>query len=136
MPRQNREGRRYPQDLLDDVLWSFVGEKFATQAEFVEAVREYAWQVQEEPTWDPDAVVLRSPRVRVMFDYWDEPGELSAEFAADDGDAFTAGELLFKVHNAFVEQIREADHVFFEGFYLVRQRQDGGPPLYEMYLGS
>jgi hypothetical protein len=78
------------------------------------------------------------PRVRVTPDVdqtdWDEQPEV--ELSADNGEAFTAEELLFKVHNAFVADLRGGDHVFFEGFTLSEHQEKGRPPLYNLDLGS
>jgi hypothetical protein len=60
----------------------------------------------------------------------------TAEFTADDGESFTAGELLFKVHNRFVAELQQMDHKYFEGFSLSGQPQLGEPPLYDLDLGS
>ena len=55
---------------------------------------------------------------------------------ADDGASFTAGELLFKLHNAVVEHLRENDHHFFEGLTLTGWDQDGKVPVYQLGQGS
>jgi hypothetical protein len=88
--------------------------------------------------WRPEDVVLHSARVRVSPDVaWyltdDHP---TVEFAADNGESFTAGELLFKVHNAFVGDLRRMDHKYFEGFTLDEDQGPGEPPLYNLDLGS
>ena len=67
-------------------------------------------------------------------DGW-KPGE-TVELAADNGESFTAGELLFKVHNAFVAHLRQMDHQYFEGFSLDEHQEAGKPPLYNLDLGS
>ena len=62
-----------------------------------------------------------------------------AEFEADDGAAFTAGELLFKTHNAFVGMLRQMDHKYFEGMTLVQagfSDPERRIPRYDLDLGS
>ena len=127
---------RYPRDLMQDVCWSFTGPTFTDQAKFVEAVRQYGREIRGECIWDPDEVVLPSSRVRIEHDYAEEPDESSVELTTDNPTGFTAGELLFKVHNAFVDQLSEGDHVFFEGFTLMKKPRGDTPPLYEIDLGS
>jgi len=66
----------------------------------------------------------------------DEQIEPVVEFSSDDGKAFTAGELLFKIHNAVVDQLREINHHFFEGLGLHSHQTAGKPPLYVLNQGS
>ncbi|OWK39197.1 hypothetical protein FRUB_06279 [Fimbriiglobus ruber] len=55
---------------------------------------------------------------------------------ANNGESFTTGELLFKLHNALVEQLRKIDHHFFEGLSLAGWQPGGLMPLYQLRLGS
>jgi hypothetical protein len=134
MRNKSDPNQLYPRELLGEVVWSFVGEPFASRAAFVEAVREYQLEILQQDTWRPDAVVLRCPRVRVQHEYGDEPDYERAELTADDGVAFTAGELLFKIHNAFVGQL--GDHHFFEGLSLSEETGAARVPVYDVDLGS
>ena len=126
-----------PPELLWGVSWVFRGEAFADRAAFDAAVA--ACQNPDHgEVWRPDEVCLRAVRVRITPDiHWylsdDDP---VVELAADNGTAFTAGELLFKVHNALVADLRQMDHKYFEGFTLVRHQEPGEPPLYDLDLGS
>ena len=124
-----------PQEIMADVPWIFEEPKFSSQAEFVDAVHQYHRDM-EVAEWQPETIVLRCLRVRVEHDYGEESEESSAEFTADSPIAFTEGELLFKAHNAFVEQLQDLDHCFFEGFSLLEQPESGAPPVYEIDLGS
>jgi hypothetical protein len=127
----------YPPELLWGVSWTFRGEAFADRAAFDAAVAEYQDRDRGE-VWRPAEVVLHSARVRISPDvHWyltdDHP---TAEFAADNGASFTAGELLFKVHNRFVAELRRMDHKYFEGLTLDEHQEPGEPPLYGLDLGS
>ena len=130
-------GSGFPATMLQDVSWTFRGPTFDEQGSFEAAVREYQSPDQGE-VWQPEEVVLRSPRVRVSPDvHWylsDE--DPVVELVADNGESFTAGELLFKVHNAFVADLRQMDHKYFEGFSLSRHQRMDAPPLYDLDLGS
>jgi hypothetical protein len=123
-----------PPTLMRCVAWAFDGSTFTDRVAFEAAVR---GAQQPGAGWNPGEVVLRVPRVWVTPDVlWHPPDDPPvAEFAADDGQAFTAGELLFKVHNAFVADLREMDHKHFEGLALVGQ-EVGSPPIYEVIVGS
>jgi hypothetical protein len=140
------EGRgRYPRDVMrePDIYWSFTGPTFRSRSRFEEAVRRYHRELGHEDNWRPEELVLPCPRVRVRPDFWDDldPEEaegLIVELSADDGAGFTAGELLFKVHNAFMRRFAEAagDYTFFEGFHLAKAPTGDNPPLYDICLGS
>ena len=55
---------------------------------------------------------------------------------SDNGESFTAGELLFKLHRTMVEDLRGCDHHFFEGLTLHSRQTDGKSLLYVVSLGS
>jgi hypothetical protein len=136
MAKRKQEDPPFPRELMGDVQWSFTGEAYPSLEEFIEAVREYHGEIRGDDAWRPDEVVLRCRRVRVEHEFsWDEEDEARVELTADDPRGFTAGELLFKVHNAFVHQLRDGDHVFFEGFSLLEEQGANAPPLYDIDLG-
>ena len=131
----------FPATAMVAVLWSFHGgEEMTDRAEFNRRVREYHVRVQDEDTWEPDEVALPIPRVRIAW-FGVEPGDdeytdYVSELSADDGAQFTAGELLFKLHNLAAPRLAEADHVYFEGLFLTDAPLEDGVPLYEMMQGS
>jgi hypothetical protein len=127
----------YPPELLSGVSWVFRGPAFDDRATFDAAVAEVQ-HPGRKGLWRPENVVLHTGRVRVSPDVaWylteDHP---TVELAADNGESFTAGELLFKVHNAFVAHLRQMDHKYFEGLTLDEDQELGKPPLYNLDLGS
>jgi hypothetical protein len=130
--------KELPLRTMRDVCWSFTGNAFATREEFDAAVRQYQIRIRKQDSWRPDAVVLPAARVAVRYRCWrgDEQIEPVITLEADDGRSFTAGELLFKLHNAAVEQLRDIDHHFFEGVALAGWIEDGKVPLYELRQGS
>lgn len=136
----------FPEYILCDTLWDFHEQyTFSSQAAFEEAVlrhhqeaEEYAPDIKPEECWQPTDVVLRSPRVVISY-FSDPPGEgeveHEAEFVSNNGESFTAGELLYKLHNAAVEQLRDSGHRWFEGFELDSIGEQG-VPVYRLRLGS
>ncbi len=134
--QDNADG--YPPELLWGVSWTFRDQPFPDRAGFDAAVAAAHPDPEHGPVWRPDEVVLRSARVRVSPDvHWYLTEEHpTAEFAADNGESFTAGELLFKVHNRFVAELRRMDHKYFEGLTLDSHPAPGEPPLYLLDLGS
>jgi hypothetical protein len=102
MAKGSGQTKRYPRELLGDVLWSFTAPTFRSQARFEEAVRKYNREIDVELNWQPDEIVLPCPRVRVRPVFWDdynpeEEERFIAELTADNPSGFSAGELLFKV---------------------------------------
>ena len=93
---------------------------------------------ERREVWRPAEVVLRAARVRVSPDvaWYLTEEHPTVELVADNGGSFTACELLFKVHNAFVAELRQMDHQYFEGFTLSEDQDPGEPPLYDLDLGS
>jgi hypothetical protein len=132
----------FPESLLEDVSWTFHGEPFRDLPAFVAAVCadiDPEWDCAQAIQQELFTVVLCAPRVHIEPDMWlwDESDEPVLELTPDNGVAFTGGELLFKVHNAWVSVLTRMDHKYFEGFSLSdRKRKRGAPPLYTLELGS
>src|SRR5262245_34934581 len=137
---RKRGGSILPREVLGDVSWSFRDERFADRAAFDAEVRQEQIDIHGQDTWRPDEVALACPRVRIVCDDFEEEGEPEddpiLDFRADDGESFTAGELLFKLHHAIAGRFYLGDHVFFEGLHLQRSPEQGGTPVYDLYLGS
>jgi hypothetical protein len=143
MAKARGQPARYPQELLDDVHWCFRRPTFRSRARFEQACRHYYRAMGWEFNWRPEEVVLTCPRVRVRPAFWDdydpeEEERFIAELAAEKPTGFTAGELLFKVHNHFLRRWKEdaGDYVFFEGFRFVKAPAGGAAPLYSIDVGS
>jgi hypothetical protein len=92
--------------------------------------------------WIPDETVLAFPRLTVQYFYRDdeENDEIEEDFdlTADNNTGFTAGELLFKIHNQVIENLESEDHHFFEGLTLWEEEtgDDTGAPRYLLNQGS
>ena len=117
---------------LQDVAWSFVGEPFADRAAFEAELK----QAQSSPaTFEPGEIAILSPSIRVAYMCWEGDEQLHpvVSLTAQNGLAFTTGDLMFQLHDAVVELLREIDHHFFEGLAFV---EAGPPPLYRMRQGS
>ena len=127
----------YPLELLFGISWTFRGSEFQNQAVFDAAVTEFQ-DPKFRDVWRPKEVVLLAAHIRVSPDVaWYLTDEHpTIEFGADNGHSFTAGELLYKVHNAFVANLRQMDHQYFEGFTLDENQEPSKPPLYNLDLGS
>jgi hypothetical protein len=100
---------------MPDVCWSFAGVRFDDRLQFETELRQYQEDIRGIKEWDPREVVVRAPQIRVKYECWDQDEEIEpiVTLAAEDGKAFTSGELLFSLHNAVVTQLSEIDHHFF-----------------------
>jgi hypothetical protein len=130
--------KELPLRVMDSVCWSFVGSPFATREEFNERVRQYQIRIRKQDSWRPNEIIIPAPRVAVRYMCWegDEQIHPVVMLEADEGSGFGAGLLLFKLHNAVVEQLRQIDHHFFEGLVLAGWVEDGRVPLYQLRQGS
>lgn len=129
---------KYPQEIMKDVRWAFYGGQYDTIGEFVNAVQEYHEELDADG-WQPEEVVLTCKEVTVQYAYWDEDEEDETEEdfrLTADGDGFTAGELLFKIHNRVVGHLENEDHHFFEGLSLYKDAAPENRPFYFLGLGS
>jgi hypothetical protein len=128
-----------PRDVMGSTLWSFIGTTFDDPATFSEEVRQYHIDVTGKDTWAPDLVVLPVPHVQLAYEYWDDNDdqiEDVLDLKSSNGRDFTALDLLFQLHNAVVEEIRDGDHHFFEGLTLDTEVPTGEIPQYLLNLGS
>ena len=126
----------YPEEIMSNICWGFYGGKYDSREKFIQSVSEYNKDLNKE--WFPDETVLNCKNVSVQYSYWDEEEddeiEEDFELVADNTSGFTAGELLFKIHNQVVDKLEDEDHHFFEGLTL----WEGNPqmPLYFLNQGS
>jgi hypothetical protein len=133
MAREKEED--LPRKVLAGLSWAFGGPTFPSRGEFDAAVRASA---HDEDTWAPDEVVIPRPHVKVMYITWvgDEQVEPEVDLTTDDGGPFTAGELMFKLHNAITAAVSNIDHRYFEGLTLMRAVDPNEVPLYHLRQGN
>lgn len=129
----------YPQEIMPNVYWGFYGGKYRTLEAFVEEVKRYNEDFGIR--WNPDETVFEGAALTVQFAYWDEEDDEETEEDFDlhaDKGAFTAGELLFKIHNHVVEKLEDDDRHFFEGLTLWEGEDyaNSKTPLYFLNQGS
>jgi hypothetical protein len=140
--RDESESRdKLPAELMHGIAWSFFGREPVEEQHALEAlVAAYQIELGATDRWRPSDVAIEVPRIRVRYfgvnpDDPDEYTDYEAELSSANGQSFTNGELLFKLHNRVVGHLRDADHCYFEGMRLVEPAGEE-PPLYEMIQGS
>lgn len=126
----------FPKRIMKDIVWSF-RESYPDRVAFIDEVRDYHLAiVKSTDRWRPDEVVLTAPRVHITYEHWEGDDQLdrTTTFTADDGRAFTTGELLWKINEDAAPRLQNQDHKFFEGLDL--GETEGNDPTYDMHLGS
>ncbi len=135
-----------PARVLPSLFWRFAAEgKVWPDAQTLdEAIRAYQIAIKDnDDHWNPKAVVLPAPEVKVVFECWDRAGEHEFEpsltLTADTNDGFTAMGLMLALCNTMGQHLQDnkrwlGDHCFFEGMRLNTEWKD--TPSYFMYLGS
>jgi hypothetical protein len=129
--------------------WAFGPDNVGlTRVEFEAAIRrlEEDWR-RDDPSWEyepwnPDEVVLRVGRVLILYEP-DPAGNKErlfrvADLRSEDGERFTAGELLCKFYRAAAADLRGSCHRHFEGlqFRGVVSTAEGHVPIYQVTMGS
>lgn len=134
---------QHPKRLMNDVLWNFKDKAYSSVPEFIIAVMKYNENIfGEDFEFDTDKKALESPTVVIQYSYWDDELEDDMEpdflLNAANGQFFTQGELLYKVHQRVREKLQDQDHSFFEGFLLWEGENPNNPdvPLYFVMQGS
>jgi len=125
--------------VLNNVMWSFIGDQYKSQNQFYKEFIEYQDDL-ENLSFKPenmDELIISSPSIKIK--YWglknDEHLEMVVVFNADNGLAFSVGELMFKLHNSVVNYLNDLDHHFYEG--LEPKIQSGNNEIvYSLWLGS
>ena len=128
----------YPKELMTGIYWGFWGGKYNSQEEFVHSVTAYNKELGLKK-WNANDTVLASSKATILYSYWDydidEEVEEVIELEADNETGFTAGELLYKVHNQVVEKLENESHHIFEGFLLGQNESTLNQPFYFIKQG-
>ncbi|GEM_PF-1049177 len=130
----------YPNELLQNIYWSFQGGKYDTYSSFAKEVAKYNEKLDNQHWGLEDAVFLHS-RLYLEYSYWNKNKEDETEeefiLEADNEKSFSAGELLFKIHNRVVDNLEEEDYHFFEGLSLSQgsKEEDPDAPVYMIRQG-
>ncbi len=133
------DSHEWPNRLLQQAAWDFTNHGlFSSQSDFENAVAAYLKETAEdeppdltpEETWNAAAIAFAGTTIRLS--YYSDPEDEDAGFHsvllyADTAKGFTAGELLFKIHNATIERLSTSGHCWFEGLEFSRVSDDGVP---------
>ncbi len=133
----------YPDRIMEDLRWSFLGKEYESYEEFVEEVDDYNTKVNsnyEPGSWKHEAPVLYTKKFYLDYSFrnreTDEEQDMHLTLEADNDKYFTAGEILLKVHNSVVEDLDEDDKHFFQGISLYTGERKADAPIFSLNLGS
>ena len=109
--------------ILNNIFWNLSSDKFQSQTDFEKALKNYNEEISHKNfAIDLSENIINSPKIVVQYFSWnkkrDEEVEKDFTLQADNGQFFTIGELLYKVHNKTCKEMQEIDNHFFEGFEL------------------
>jgi hypothetical protein len=122
---------------MEKTVWAFDATAYASRADFEAAVIAYHAKTvsTHEGRFDPKALAIPAARISVTYEAvrgGDYDDSLSTTLSADDAAGFQQGELLFKLHQALLDEDL-GDHKFFEG---LSRTGEGEPPSYLLHQGS
>lgn len=131
----------YPEEIMHDVAWSFVGMQYRSQKQFIEAVNDYNEKLGTTGRWNPYATAIQCKEVTIQYSYWsdEEDEEVEEDFnLVSTTSAFTNAELLFRIHNFVVDKLKYEDNHFFEGLTLWEGENPSSfnAPLYFLMQGN
>jgi hypothetical protein len=132
---------KLPETVLPDVAWSFQEALSASYVDFLTALLEYGREASLPANEDELSSKLPFSFVDIEYEYgaqmlsgeWKDVTEV---IRLRPPQPLTRGELLYEIHKASHGKLRDQDHCFFEGLSLVKEENEPGVPVYEMYLGS
>jgi hypothetical protein len=132
---------KLPRNVLPDLAWSFKEPTQANPSLFLASVRAYGESIKA-PVAEAE-LQTRFPLNALDIEYSYakrlESGEwvdVPVKIRIRRSSPPTYGELLYELHTASAEALRDQDHCYFEGLVLLDRQNESGIPVYELYLGS
>lgn len=125
-----------PETLFDDLSWGFYGSIETSFDEFCKEVLEYQREVAENDSWDPTEIVLSVKEVKIVYTPHFLEDDRVVDLTSESDAGFSAGELLYKLHIAVVEELEDRDHHFLEGLTLNSLPVAHAPAVFILRLGG
>lgn len=128
-----------PQIALGEVCWKLTGGRFTDQDQFNASVVQYHRRLDRSSAWQPESIALPCPHFALQYACYndnDEEEDRVVILVSDNGVSFSTGELLFKIHQAIVNDLADADRTFFEGLVLDSTTTRKNVPHYVLRQGS
>ncbi len=124
-----------PNEVMRTALWAFAGKPQENTEDFATVLKKYHTKAGiEESEWDPDEIVLPRPAVEVMYKCTKRRQKIEPilRLFAEGAEGFHALELLWKLHNGVVGDLRKADDNTFEGIVLSQATIEDAVPRYRL----
>jgi hypothetical protein len=129
-----------PHILLQDVVWIFDGEPYATIYDFEEAIIQTQIEISgHDENWCSEQIFCSEHLVRVFFSACSDNGDIQyeIEMKSHHSHGFSNLDFMFKLHNQIVPILRNDSHNFFEGIAFDASWQEPGKAVsYMVLLGS
>jgi hypothetical protein len=141
-----------PHSFLNSIEMSFADPVCKSSTEMVDDIA--AFYADSPTPFNPDELTATSPFLlidvayqyrpwdfRTYGDDWSEildgPEFVQVIIRIDGkGEYLTYAEILWQVHRAAHQHLKEQDHKFFEGFEMLPARENDDTPIYRFRLGS
>ena len=134
--------KNYPEKILKNIMWEFIDVETNSKDEFIDFMITYQIFKHSKNVWNPNEIALNSRKVTIHYETWvadcyDSPMiKDNKVFYADDGKAFTEGELFYKIYDFFITDLDGVHHRWFEGLSFMDVNKNNNYPRYYMHLGS
>ena len=128
-----------PDSIPPKLAWSFSEPIPASPQQLVEQLDAYARMLDRTLDRSELDQVFPGDKLDVnyydswQFSLWRTPKVIRI---AAMGEQLTYADILFRLHRRLHLELKDRDHRYFEGLYLLDRQHDPGVPVYEMYLGS
>ena len=134
--------QRVPKTMMPRVAWSLAQPIPASAEDLINQLESYAKSIETELNKRELQRVFPGKQLDVQYKYgvqrprgqWDTIQVVVRVKAR--GKRLTFAEILFQLHQAAHQHVKNDDHHFFEGLYLLERSFERGVPAYEVYLGS
>ena len=132
-----------PEFLFENVSWSFSEPIPKSPPDLIVGVIKYYDEVYGE-IFQRELLTAKSPfiRLNVTYEYaiqrasgkWDDIDETVR--IDGNGTYLTYADILWQLHKAVYENVKDNNHHYFEGLDLSEDEDEEGVPIYKMWLGS
>jgi len=131
---KNQFSENFPDFLMDEYPFLLGTFDFNTYAAFENDMKDRYGAFG----MDLDQIVFNHPRIKIEY-FYSQYGRTtdSAGFVlhADNKESFTAGELIYKINHHTYANLKDNEHIFFEGLEYLSIDEDG-VPVYCIAQGS
>ena len=131
-----------PDKMMPRVAWSFAEPAPASTDDLIKQLDAYASSIKRKVNKRELGRVFPGKQLDIQYNYgvqrpsghWDTIHVVVR--VKERGKPLTFAEILLQLHEASHQHLKNDDHRYFEGLYLLDRPFEKGVPAYEVYLGS